>query len=277
MTGSDDGHVSFRKPPAVETLQGVFFRPLPEFSSALQGLLWAKCFRSDFPNVEEKICLEDISEPFGEQMAYPRTMGIRVSDKPESPRLWARSNDGKHVLQIQWNAFVTNWLRDKDQPQYVNYEDRRKDFAAKLRTLTRFLADENLGNCAPTGCLMTYVNHVDIEALEIEPSRAADVFTFFRKETNTGWLSSPDQLTMNLSYPMPNERGRLHVQVVPAVKITKDKREFVMRFELTARGKPETDTIESALEWLNLGHEWIVRGFVDFTRPTWHSTWERET
>jgi hypothetical protein len=82
---------------------------------------------------------------------------------------------------------------------------------------------------------------------------------------------------MNLSFPMPDQCGRLHVQINPAVKLTKEKKKYVMRFDLSARGKPVTNTIEAALAWFDLGHEWITKGFLDITRPTWHLKWERET
>jgi len=260
----------------VETLQGVYFRALPKFSSAHQGLLWARHFRDEFPHVEEKNCLEELVELFGERIGSSRGMGIRVSDRPESPRLWARSDDGAHVLQIQRNAVIMNWLRDKDRAEYVDYGERRAEFASKLQVLTQFLSDEQLGELKPTSCLMTYVNHVDIESLAAEGLQAANVFTFFRNETNDSWLPTPDQLALNLSYLMPNERGRLHVQINPAVREMKGDRQFAMRFELTARGRPEADTLEGALAWLDTGHQWIVNGFVDFTRTSWHSIWERE-
>jgi uncharacterized protein (TIGR04255 family) len=268
--------VRFRKPPAVETLQGVFFRPLPSFSAAHQGLLWGKYFRTDFPSVEEKNRLEEIIEPFGSEISTAGGMGIRVSQRPESPRLWARSNDGTHVLQIQQNAMAMNWLRLSDSSTYVDYGKRNTEFRTRLSMLAQFLSDEQLGECQPTSCLMTYINHIDVESLQAEPSRAADLFTFICNETNSGWLPSPDQLAINVSYPMPDERGRLHVQINPAVKATKEGPRYVMRFELTARGKPRTNTIQSALEWLDVGHKWIVRGFVDITHPSWHAKWERE-
>jgi len=277
MSDSGDRPVRFRNPPAVETLQGVFFRPLPNFSAAHQGLLWANHFRQDFPHVEERNCLEEIVEPFGNQVPLARGMGIRVSDKPESPRLWARSGDESRVLQIQRNAIAMNWLRKSEASDYVDYDKRRAEFRSNVTKLTQFLSNEGLGQCRPTSCMMTYVNHIDVETLATEPLRAADVFTFFRNETTSGWLPSPDQLAINVSYPMPDERGRLHVQINPAVKPTRDKPRYVMRFELTARGKPEAATIESAVEWLDVGHEWIVRGFVDITHPSWQLRWERET
>ena len=77
---------------------------------------------------------------------------------------------------------------------------------------------------------MTYVNHVDIASLEAEPLKAVDVFTFLGQKSGNEWLPKPDQLVVNLSYPMPDERGRLHVQINPAMKASKDSRRYVMRF-----------------------------------------------
>jgi uncharacterized protein (TIGR04255 family) len=143
----------------------------------------------------------------------------------------------------------------------------------------QFLRKESLGELEPTGCLMTYVNHITIESLTKQPDVAEKVFTFWSNETTEGWLPNPDQLVVNLSYPMPENKGRLHVQVVPAIRSGNEGQQFVLRFELTARGRPQHDTVESALEWLDVGHEWIVRGFVNMTRKSWHETdkWGRFT
>jgi uncharacterized protein (TIGR04255 family) len=277
MLGSGDREIRFRTPPVIETLQGLFFRPLARFTSAHQGLLWAKYFRSEFPHLEEKACLEEVIEPFGDEIASSRAMGIRVSDKPESPRLWAKSKDDAKVLQIQRNAFITNWLRDNQKPAYVRYDDRKNEFAERLKAFLQFLEEEKIEECVPTSCMMTYVNHIEIDSLDMEPLRASEVFSFFKEGMENAWLPKPDQLAVNLSYPLPDQRGRLHLQVNPAVKKSKDSQKFVMRIDVTARGKPAEKTIEGALAWFELGHEWIVRGFKDITRPSWHLKWGLET
>jgi uncharacterized protein (TIGR04255 family) len=277
MSGVSEAPIRFRTPPAIETLQGLFFRPLPGLNSAYQGLLWANKYRLDFPLVEERPTLEESIEQFGGDTSNSRGMTFRVMDKPEAPRLWAQSKEGTKVVQIQRNALISNWLRDNQKPAYVKYDVRKSEFEARLNALLEFLSQEKLGDLIPTSCMMTYVNHIDLESLELEPSRAADIFSFFDENMRFKWLSDPDQLSLNMSFPMPDERGRLHVQINPAAKATKDKQEYVLRFDLTARGRPVSNTIESALKWFELGHEWITRGFADMTRPAWHLEWERES
>lgn len=279
MTGLGDGHVRFRNPPAVETLQGVFFRSLPHFTCAHQVLLWAECFRQEFPLVEEKGCLEQIEERFGDGVLSTPTIRWKVSDRPETPRIWARSENGNNVLQIQRDAILTNWLKLGLEDEYRNYEVRRVDFEIKLRMVDQFLRRENLGELEPTSCLLTYVNHVTIDSLAKEPEAAAEIFAFWSNETSEGWLPKPDHLAVNVSYPMGANKGRLNVSVVPAIHTGSGGQSFIMKFELAARGRPEQNTIESALAWLDLGHEWIVKGFVDITRKQWHAIgkWERFT
>jgi uncharacterized protein (TIGR04255 family) len=277
MTDSGDGHVSFRNPPAIETLQGVFFRPLPKYSVAYQGLLWAKYFRHDFPHIEEKSCLEQMDERFGEKSFSVPNVRWRISDRPEAPRIWARSVDGNHVVQIQRDAVLTNWLKQESDDQYRHYASRRDDFVNKLKLVSRFFEEEEIGDLEPTSCLMTYVNHIPLESISDEPALAEELFTFWSNTTTESWLPLPDQLSINISYPMPDTKGRLHVQVVPAVHVRAGKEIPVLRFDLTARGRPTTNTIEDAIDWLDIGHDWIVRAFVDITRNVWHNKdrWER--
>jgi uncharacterized protein (TIGR04255 family) len=275
MTDSGDGHVRFRKPPAVETLQGVFFRPLTSFTSAHQGLLWTKYFRRDFPVLQEKNCLEQVDERFDESALSTTAVRWKVSNRPETPRLWAQSEKGDHVVQIQRDALLTNWLKQDSEGQYRHYESRRADFEDKLRKVSQFFEEEGIGELEPTSCLMTYVNHVPVDSLSMVPELTADIFTFWSEDKTEEWLPHPDRLVINISYPMREQKGRLHVSVVPVIHSRHDGEQFVLRFDLTARGRPERNTLEGALQWLDIGHKWIVKGFVDITRKNWHDKWER--
>jgi hypothetical protein len=44
---------------------------------------------------------------------------------------------------------------------------------------------------------------------------------------------------------------------------------------LTARGRPDEESIEGALRFLDIGREWIVRGFAAVTTPEMHAIWRR--
>jgi hypothetical protein len=44
---------------------------------------------------------------------------------------------------------------------------------------------------------------------------------------------------------------------------------------LTARGRPGSDGIPGVLQFLDVGREWIVRGFTSITTATMHKIWGR--
>ncbi|HUE08033.1 MAG TPA: hypothetical protein VMP41_11445, partial [Acidimicrobiales bacterium] len=51
----------------------------------------------------------------------------------------------------------------------------------------------------------------------------------------------------------------------------------VIALTLLARGAPRTTDATGVVEFLRLGHEWIVRGFADLTTAAMHDEWERLT
>ena len=101
----------FKKPPVVETVLGMHFRPLEKLTAARQGIFWEQSLSQDFPELEERLPIEEIQERFDDELET----GIRwqVSGRPPTPRLWAKSPDsdsGSHVVQIQQNALLANQL-----------------------------------------------------------------------------------------------------------------------------------------------------------------------
>jgi hypothetical protein len=49
-----------------------------------------------------------------------------------------------------------------------------------------------------------------------------------------------------------------------------------VQLRLTARGLPDGQDLDGVLAWMDLGREWIVRGFADITSPSAHALWERK-
>jgi len=46
--------------------------------------------------------------------------------------------------------------------------------------------------------------------------------------------------------------------------------------ELKATGPSSSTDKKAMLDWFDLAHEWIVRGFTDLTAAEAHKLWERE-
>lgn len=274
MAPSTEDLPRFAKPPVVETVLGVHFRPLEKLASAHQGLLWDRCFRDQFPKLEERAPVEETREPFGEErLGGTPAVRWRVMDRPDVPRLWAASENGEHVVQIQRNAFFANWLKTAQEAAYLPYRERREEFNGQLAQVDSFIRDEGLGRIEPTSCVVTYVNQIEYGGLDEIGPALADTLACWTNQTSDGWLSGPDKVVLNLGFPIPEKAGRLNVQVSPIVR-HKDKREL-LKLRLTARGAVQKRELADAIACIDLGHEWVVRGFVSLTRPAMHRLWER--
>jgi uncharacterized protein (TIGR04255 family) len=246
---------------------------LEKFTSAHQGLLWDRCFRARFPKLEERAPVEEVRERFGEERLAPPTIRWQVFDRPPAPRLWAASENGEHVIQIQKNGLFANWLKTADEAAYRIYAERRQEFSQQLAQVAEFFRDEGIGELEPTSWSVTYVNHIDYEGLHRLGPAVASTLTLWTNQLSDDWLPAIDRVVLDFAFPMPDDVGRLNVNLKPAVVLS-NKRP-VLRLDLTARGQVKTTDIASALAGIDLGHEWVVRGFVSLTRPEMHREWER--
>jgi uncharacterized protein (TIGR04255 family) len=274
MTNSNEALPRFRKPPVIETVLGVRFRSLEKFTSAHQGLLWGHYFREKFPKLEERPPVEDVRERFGEERFAPPMIQWQVSDRPDALRLWAASENGQHVVQIQKNAIFANWLKTGEEVAYQLYAERRQEFCQHLKQVEEFFREQNIGQLEPTMWSVTYINHIEYEGLRNVGRAVAGTVASWSNDRSDSWLPEPDKVVLDFTFPMPNNAGRLNVNLTPVVYLSNKKQ--MLRLDLTARGQLKTRDMASAMAGIDLGHEWVVRGFASITRPEMHQVWERE-
>lgn len=274
MSDSDQGLPRFLKPPVVETVLGIYFPAKEKFNSAEQGIFWGQHLREVYPNIEERPPTEELREQFGEErLARSSMIRWRVTDRPDTPRLWAASENGQHVVQIQRNGFLANWRKADNDVPYQTYKDRHQGFSHQLGQLQDFFEKEGIGQIKPTSWIVTYINHIDYEYLELVGPAVAKTLTVWTNQFSDSWLDTPDRLMLDFAFPLPQNVGLLNVKLNTA--FVKEKKQYVLRLDLTARGQLKSGNIESALSAINLGHEWVVRGFASLTRPEMHKVWER--
>jgi len=273
MSNSTQRLPRFKQPPVVETVLGVFFRPLADFTSAHQGLLWERFFRSRFPTLEEHPPVPEVTERFGEERFDSGKPRWHISQRPDPLRLWAASEHGQHVIQVQKNAIFANWRKTDGEVPYRPYAERRQEFSQQLEQVDQFFREEGMGRLEPTSWSVTYINHFECGRLEEVGQTAARTITVWTNEFSDNWLPRPDRVIMDLAFPMPDNAGRLNVNLKPVVK--RETKTPLLRLDLTARGRPKAKHLQSALDGIDLGHEWIVRGFASLTRPEMHGVWER--
>ena len=211
-----------------------------------------------FPNLEERPPVEEVRERFGEERLAPRMIRWQVSDRPDAPRLWAASENGQHVVQIQKNALFANWLKTDDDVAYRHYAERRQEFSEQLSQVEEFFRDEEIGQVEPTTWSVTYINHIDYEGLHDVGPAIAKMLGVWANQRSDAWLPEPDKVALDFTFPMPDNAGRLNVNLKPAV-VLRDKRQ-VLRLDLTARGQLKTKDITRLWPGLTWGMSGLYVG-----------------
>jgi uncharacterized protein (TIGR04255 family) len=267
----------FGKPPVSEVALSVQFNPLPLLRAFQIHDLWITAYRSRFPKVEEHVSLESVIEQFGVAPipeAQRLSIRFRNIDAPPTARFWFIDEAGNELVQVQQSRFVRNWRKSGDGDQYPRYEHVRSSFVSDFRLFSNHVAAASLGTIVPVQCEVTYVNM-------ISPAKHAEVGHVIQQLTggfSEPFFPSPEDVTSVWRFVIPRTDGspvgRLSIELRPAYK--RETEEEILQLHLTARGLPLGDGLEGVLAFLDLGREWIVRGFAAITTPAMHKSWERK-
>lgn len=273
MTGQSPLLPNFDKPPVIETVLGVFFRPLRNLDSVRQGVFWWEVLRSEFPEFELRAPVDEVVERF-EAEASDFQAGFRwqVSNAPETPRLWAKSRSGEHILQLQRNALLANWLR---RGEYRPFDVRRTDFEQRFGQLDEY-SQSVLGEAiVPVSVTITYINHMPLNERETWAGALRRILNDWSSRSAGAWLPESDPGLVQQSFAFPEKGGRLHATITPARE--KDSGNVVVQLELTSRImlSKEQSPLTLISQGFDAAHEWVVRGFSDITRSEMHELWGR--
>ncbi|MDB5334268.1 MAG: hypothetical protein JWP03_5419 [Phycisphaerales bacterium] len=259
------GCPKFKLPPVVETVLSVEFDPIPGWGIPYFGLFW-ETIRVDFPRSESAPAYPPII-PSG----LPGSVGIRFDRLDTIPArciFFHRNND--RLIQVQADRFIHNWRKDDAQQPYLGYDAIRPSFEESWERFLEFLKAQELTRPTVRVCEVTYVNH-------ILPGRGWSDFAHLGavarnwNDLKTEFLPSPKQVAINIAYQMPAQTDGLTAQLQPAVRLS-DASEII-QLTLTARGVPKSSDAADVVAWLDLGHEWVVKGFADVTAPKMQDVW----
>jgi uncharacterized protein (TIGR04255 family) len=190
------------------------------------------------------------------------------------PRLWFVSESGCELVQVQRNRFIRNWRKTEGNPEYPRYETLRQSFVDDWELFVKFISEETKASVSPNQCEVTYVNILE----DLHSGELSKAIAWVGGECSDGYLQKPEDAELTLRYVLRDgdERpwGRLHIVATPAIRASDSKP--VVRLALTARGAPGRKDTSGAIEWLNKGHEAVVRGFTSITTSEMHAAWERQ-
>lgn len=262
----------YDSPPVIETVLGFQFLPIDRFSLLHLGLFWSSV-KQDYPKFQIKPPLNPIVEQFEYLKVPAQVLELDLVKEPEV-RCWLIDQRENHLVQIQKDRFHFNWKKVTGDEIYPKYDTCRPRFRREWERFSQFLVDEKLGSAQVTQCEVTYVNHLEMGLGWNSYSELHKVFTGLASMSDRKLLREPEHLSLNYVYVIPGKKGRLHIDVRPGIR--REGGTQIIQLQMTARGKPASNQLDDLLGWLDLGHEWIVNGFTDFTTQYMHTIWGRK-
>jgi uncharacterized protein (TIGR04255 family) len=265
--------VTFGRPPVVELAFAVQFSGSPIDVEVLGAI--ARSVKGALPNQQQHPALPRMSEQFD------RNSGVQIIFKTaaELPRAWFVSDDGQRLLQLQGDRLAYNWRQVLSEQLYPRYEGLRGEFSSHLQQLSAVIAETNAAPLGIDVCELSYVNHL----ATVEPSAGHPPLSRFLRYLAP--MAGPDFLPeaedarlqarwlMRASVPDSGSQpiGRLYAEATPVFQVGGEPAYLLT---LTARMVGEELDRAGALALLDIGHEWIVRGFKDITTDEMHHTWD---
>jgi uncharacterized protein (TIGR04255 family) len=255
----------FSKPPLDEVVVGIQFNSPPHLRSVHYGELYRK-FMREYPVVEDQPKLPPNFEAFG---GNPQVGGptFHFGSGASLDRVWMVSNDGNHLVQFQEDRFLLNWRRRAPGDTYPRYEKVISSFEKSLETLSSFFENELKFPLQVTQAEVSYINLQPIGGDEI-----ADWINVVGRST-----LQPELMNLIFTEVLIREEkptARAHYMIQSAI-MNDGAFTPAFRFEITCRGAPKDGSVKSALAFIDMGREHIVRRFCELTTAKAHDTWGR--
>ena len=266
----------FDNPPVEEVALSVQFEPIEALGTIQLGVLWNE-YREQFGKTEQHPPLPPAIESYGVPPSVPERVRFEIMQTMTSSRFWFVNESGTKLIQVQQDRFIQNWRKLKDEDEYPRYKKLRESFRDALDTFKKFLSRENLGEIKTNQWDVTYVNQISAGQGWEHHGQLANVFTVFGTKYSDNFLRDPEEARLAVYYIIPEvdgtPLGRLRITVEPGYRRSDRVPMFVMKN--IARGRLEGSDMEEVLRGLDIGHEWIVRGFASITTPEMHRIWRR--
>jgi hypothetical protein len=179
---------------------------------------------------------------------------------------------GDRVVQVQNTRFIYNWR--KQNLAYPSYRQSRAEFDARYAQFCRFVAEAGLGAVSPNHWEVSYLDHVPKGTLWQSP---ADWYKILPGLFPAGRLlrGLKFENAGEWHYEIEPQKGRLHISIQHGKAGAPDGPE-VLVVQWTARG-PITSLPGGDLgAGLDLGHDTIVRAFVEMTSQEAQKAWGRK-
>lgn len=276
--------VSFDNPPVVEVALCVQFRPETVGLEAVAA--FASRVRDEFPSLETQPVLPPMVETFDLTPPPPQLWAFHLEPQASLPRFFFESKDRRELIQVQHDRVTLNWRdlwQNKEYPRYVYLRDRFKQVHDELTDILDRSGHEH----PATVCEVTYINSIDVgddRGTDHPPSTRhpdlAAVLNRVSRAPTASFLADPEDAQYQARWRISAQTdagsgtqpvGRLYVSATPAIEPPSSRPVYLLT--LTAHVLPSDQSVTQAMAALDVGHEWVVRGFKDVTTPSMHVKW----
>ncbi|MXX64086.1 MAG: TIGR04255 family protein [Acidimicrobiia bacterium] len=258
----------YGRPPVVEVALAVEFKQSVNFSALELGRL-ANAWADIFPCAEERPLLPRMGLPSEDLLD---TLFEIEETASNPPRLWLQNDAGDRVAQVQHDRLVVNWRKSDIGGEYPRYESIRESIRDSWRRLTRASAELGHDEPVPFLCEVQYINHLGAAQGWISPENTARLIVPWRGMGDNNFLTQDYLDGFSLHCHFPKERdGWLTIDGWTS----NDSGTKMMTLSLTSRGRALSEDLNTALEFMDTAHAWIVRGFTAVTTPEAHKIWRR--
>jgi hypothetical protein len=148
----------------------------------------------------------------------------------------------------------------------------------ELSIFIDFIRNEYKQELEPNLCEITYVNPIVMGDNLEGFSNLNNLLTVYKNEYSDDFLQEkrPENVTFITRYLIKindTVKGRLYISLEP--KIHKERGYPIYLMKLIARGQPLSNDVDGIMGFMDLGREWIVRGFTSITTSEMHDFWKR--
>lgn len=273
----------FEHPPVSEVALSIEYTPLANWSNSHALSYWKK-IQNEYPNTEMQPVLPSGFENFEAGLVQPQIipqllpqlfpqlshMGVMGT----ANRFWFLADPPNWLIQIQNGRFIFNWRQVVGVGVYPRYtEVIRPRFALEWDRFAKFLSENWPGQINITQCEVTYVNDIVKDNGWRSLKEATELFKPLCAGNPYDFLPTPETIQLNGSYLFPDRKGRLRYALGHGIRPF-DKKE-VVQLQLFARMRPPSSSNTDVLASIDIGREWVVRGFADITTEKAHLIWGR--
>ena len=264
MSTRDQSLPEYERPPVVEVALAIQLEAAIGYRS-LDLANIARHWANEFPKIEERHPLPKMG--FGSESL---DMTFDVSDETETPRLWLQNDAGDRVVQLQQDRIVVNWKRGTGDDTYPRYASIREALRDAWQRMTAAVIELGFDMPQPSICEAQYINHLGADQGWHSTEDTARLIAPWNGTMSDDFLPTDHHGALLLHFHIPNQPGWLDIN---GWTTDLDDGEKMLVLNLTSQGEATSPDIAGALKFMDLAHEWIVKGFTSVTTTEAHEKW----